>query len=1233
MKILHIRFCNLNSLAGSWSIDLTAPEYLSDGIFAITGPTGAGKTTILDAVCLALYGKTPRLQAVTKSANEIMTRQTGECWAEVEFSTGKGRYRCHWSQHRSRKSPQGELQAQKHEIIDCSNNKVIESKIRMVEKKVTDVTGMTFDQFTRSILLAQGDFDTFLKAKADERAPILEQITGTEMYSRISKKVHERKGAEQLLRDQLVKECDGFMPLDEEQLTAIRARLIELAKNTHSIEKEIASQRNLLDWHATLGELQVRITALTGQSTQHEKEWQELASERVQLDSADKARLLEPVYTRLSEQRTLQTKEEGDLKENTVLLHNNDKELENTIVTLANANKHLSERKTEQKQLEILLREVRGLDQQIDLLQKQHKELEKDLAKDLQARDMLNQSHSAIQQKIAILGKECSQLKQYRESHCKDQQLIEEFSGIRQQASRYTELLVKNASLSRQIDNVQNTIVHYQQQANKQKLSTDSLNVHRTELQHQEKQTRNQLTELLQDQTPEQLISKSSLLQEQVFQLKQAVTFCENLGKVKDELNKLLAQKNSLLQKHTELTVQQRQIEQECTLRAESVEKQQQIVVQAIKIKNYEQERQHLHNGEPCPLCGALEHPFCNSSLPVASTEQEQLQNERALLLAAQKKERSLLTELAGLQANIEQNTQVNLEKQQLSDATASDLADLCRKLEIQPDVQISATLAERTETIKLEYEQLQQKRKHIETLKTTIENITVQQTTLERNAHTAEQLLQKIQLELQKTEEQLQLCQTEHTQQTGLIAEYYQPLSRLLAPYTDLELTIANCSELMKTLESRRQQWLQSDEKLRTLTLQSQQYDADSAKIRALIENQDNICTEKKAKIGETTKALTTLSAQRSEKFAEQNTTTAEQQMLAQVEQAEHAVTAAQTAVNMLQQKQATLTERVTTLGQRINDRVVLLQQILDNFQTQLADSEFQNEDQFLEARIPLALYSELAEKNLVVQKKIDETKTLLQSAQKKLEEEHSKKLTELSPDSISTLLEGLIQQISELQQETGALSQQLKENDKQQERHTETLKKLVAQNNELERWERLHELIGSNDGKKFRNFAQGLTFDIMISHANSSLQKMSDRYLLVRDPGQPLELHVIDNYQAGERRSTKNLSGGESFIVSMALALGLSSMASHKVQVDSLFLDEGFGTLDEESLQTALDTLSGLHQEGKLIGIISHVSGLQERISTRIKVSRGLGGLSSLSGPGTSRWSLSPVDQPAND
>ena len=128
----------------------------------------------------------------------------------------------------------------------------------------------------------------------------------------------------------------------------------------------------------------------------------------------------------------------------------------------------------------------------------------------------------------------------------------------------------------------------------------------------------------------------------------------------------------------------------------------------------------------------------------------------------------------------------------------------------------------------------------------------------------------------------------------------------------------------------------------------------------------------------------------------------------------------------------------------------------------------------------------------------------------------------------------------------------------------------------------------------------------------------KMTDRYLLLSSEDDALELVVRDNYQGGVIRSTKNLSGGESFIVSLSLALGLAKLASRNVRVESLFLDEGFGTLDEEALDHALRTLSGLHRQGKLIGVISHVPGLKDRIATQIVVTPQSQGRSVLSGLG---------------
>jgi exonuclease SbcC len=179
MKIIQLRFKNLNSLVGEWSIDFTSPEYVEDGIFAISGPTGAGKSTIMDAICLALYGCTPRLANISKSTNEIMSRQTGECFAEVVFETNEGLYRVHWSQHRARYKANGELQPPHHELSEEGSGKILASQLKTTGAEVISKTGMDFQRFTQSMMLAQGGFAAFLQASADERAPILEQITGT----------------------------------------------------------------------------------------------------------------------------------------------------------------------------------------------------------------------------------------------------------------------------------------------------------------------------------------------------------------------------------------------------------------------------------------------------------------------------------------------------------------------------------------------------------------------------------------------------------------------------------------------------------------------------------------------------------------------------------------------------------------------------------------------------------------------------------------------------------------------------------------------------------------------------------------------------------------------------------------------------------------------------------------------------------------------------------------------
>ena len=227
----------------------------------------------------------------------------------------------------------------------------------------------------------------------------------------------------------------------------------------------------------------------------------------------------------------------------------------------------------------------------------------------------------------------------------------------------------------------------------------------------------------------------------------------------------------------------------------------------------------------------------------------------------------------------------------------------------------------------------------------------------------------------------------------------------------------------------------------------------------------------------------------------------------------------------------------------------------------------------------------------------------------------------TPLDLPALHIQAEGVQEALRLAQQRLGACRQTLEAAEQQREQQARTLAEMASREQVFQRWQALDALIGAAEGKTYRKFVQGLTFERLLAHANRRLRELSDRYVLLADQTRHLEFQVMDNYQAGECRSARNLSGGESFLVSLALALGLSRMTGHSIKIESLFLDEGFGTLDEDALDAALSVLSQLRQEGTLIGIISHVPALRERISAQIAVIPEAGGLSRLEGAGCSR------------
>jgi len=201
--------------------------------------------------------------------------------------------------------------------------------------------------------------------------------------------------------------------------------------------------------------------------------------------------------------------------------------------------------------------------------------------------------------------------------------------------------------------------------------------------------------------------------------------------------------------------------------------------------------------------------------------------------------------------------------------------------------------------------------------------------------------------------------------------------------------------------------------------------------------------------------------------------------------------------------------------------------------------------------------------------------------------------------------------EQRQHLSAEQGALHALLRDDAQRRDKQQTLLAQIAQQAADVDIWQRLNSLIGSKEGDKFRKFAQGLTLDHLMHLANRHLERLHGRYLLQRKASGELELEIVDTWQADVCRDTRTLSGGESFLVSLALALALSDLVSHKTSIDSLFLDEGFGTLDSSALEVALDALDAINSTGKSIGVISHVEGMKERIAVQIYIhkSSGLG------------------------
>ncbi len=1078
MKILELRFKNLNSLYGEWVIDFTNPEYVSNGIFALTGPTGAGKSTILDAICLALYGATPRLGKITKSGNEIMSRQTGECYAEVLFESQAGRFRCHWEQRRARKKAEGNLQDQEHQIADDTTGKPIETKKSLVGVVIEEKTGMDFDRFTRSILLAQGGFDTFLKADVEQKSKILEQITGTEIYSEISRRVHERQRDEREKLNILNAETSGIVILGPEQEKEIQDDLAAKQKQETGLAGKSTETGQAITWLTTIEDLNKDILSLSDEAAKLKTDTEAFKPERTQLEQAIKAASLDGTYATLTALRKQQADDQISLKTDEAALPELESSANTQTEILKAAERLTLTAKEGQKTAAPLIQKVRSLDQKIDEQTKAVTKGADACTKEAGKIETDKQARGKEQEKWTAAEKTLEAAEVYLKENARDEWLVSGLAGVEEQ---FSNLLIKQQEITQK----------------------------ETALKKADRAVTDAAKKL-------EAVTKQGRLKKQGLE-----SATKDLQQGKEALSQLLG--NKLLREY--------RTEKETLLREMAFIR---------KIEELEDHRAKLEDGKPCPLCGSNGHPFAEGNVPIPDEIEQKIESLTKLIDKADEQEAAIKKlEQAETTARRNLNDSEKLETEATNDKKAAE-----------------KTLAELMDA-------LTKLRTGFDVLKLAV---------------------------------------------SGKL----KPLGITDIPETEVE-------SLLQSLRLRLKAWQGQGNQKTNIEKQIAAIDSEVKRLGAVIDTRVKALAEKQETLERLRKELVDGTEERKQLYGDKKPDDEEGRLNEAIADAEKAEKEARDLSTELQQKLATAKTQIDSLRKRIEQRTPKLKKADTDFSAILVPAGFADEKTFLEARLSQGDRESLSSRA----KELDDAGTELKAKQKdretRLATEIAKRVTDKTLEELQPQFNEFEESLKTLRDAIAGLKHKLNENMAAKERIKEKQSAIEAQKKECHRWEKLHGLIGSADGKKYRNFAQGLTFELMVSHANRQLEKMTDRYLLIRDEQQPLQLNVVDNYQAGEIRSTKNLSGGESFIVSLTLALGLSKMASRKVRVDSLFLDEGFGTLDEEALETALETLSGLQQDGKLIGIISHVSALKERISTQINITPISGGRSSLAGPGS--------------
>jgi exonuclease SbcC len=634
-----------------------------------------------------------------------------------------------------------------------------------------------------------------------------------------------------------------------------------------------------------------------------------------------------------------------------------------------------------------------------------------------------------------------------------------------------------------------------------------------------------------------------------------------------------------------------------------------------IMVAKYEQDRKQLKDDTPCPLCGAIEHPWGDKGAPALEGTAAALKAQKTQLDNLQRESKNIVAELAKSEesiAHLVKEEKLLTEKHaELSTRWASRVENLSLDLDYGDQWKIK-DLLENSQKAVSDYEALIKK---VKANKATLEKSTDQLNSIEKQKSAAVLNRSKIEGDNRQAD----------TEQKRLEKEIESALAQTNDLIGSCEAQLKNYDEPVPESGAEQQVLTKLDERnahfQKTLSRRQQLDGKDLGPLREALSGLESRIDTQQEKIDDAQaqrrvldKALSDLHAERKALIGDGNPRDLRKDLKSrhntfETELKQHEKKIADVRSDLDTQKEL-LKTREAEHDQNTKEEAHLK----EAFSAGLKETGFADEAAFQAALMAPDEAGGLQDQKQKLHERQIQAQTRLDDTAIKLKKMRANPLTTGNLPAVEKRQDEAQQQFKILQNEMGEIKGNLKQQKILQKEQKNLLKDIVKQKNEFDRWEKLNYLIGSADGKKFRRYAQGLTLDYLIQLANSHLLKLNDRYVLQRRKDQELSIEVIDTFQADVTRPTNTLSGGETFLVSLALALGLSELAGRNTTIDSLFLDEGFGSLDAETLETALAALDSLHASGKTIGIISHIEALKERIPVQIHVQKLSGGVSSL-------------------